>query len=185
MKIEIKQLEGRDHWVVPVVMITTGAWAGSQGLVYYPTNELRTSVPYWDGKPVVVYHPDFYGNTYAGNPEVFNRQKIGSIFNTSFDGTRLKANAWIDIARVATVDPRIAVAIRKKQMVEVSTGLCTDFEKVKGVSNGRAYEVVARNLKPDHLAILPDRKGACSIADGAGLIRNLSNQIEHSLASSF
>lgn len=33
-------------------------------------------------------------------------------------------------------------------------------------------DAVARNHRPDHLAILPDQVGACSLADGAGLIRN-------------
>jgi hypothetical protein len=60
----------------------------------------------------------------------------------------------------------------KGEMVEISTGLFTDNIPESGVWNGEAYTAVARNYRPDHLAILPDQKGSCSIADGAGLLRN-------------
>jgi hypothetical protein len=47
-----------------------------------------------------------------------------------------------------------------------------DVQKQVGTLNGMEYGRIARNLMPDHLAILPDKIGACSIADGAGLLRN-------------
>ena len=48
----------------------------------------------------------------------------------------------------------------------------TTTPRATGDWNGKAYVGIARNYRPDHLAILPDMKGACSIADGAGLCRN-------------
>ena len=46
-----------------------------------------------------------------------------------------------------------------------------NLEKTSGEWNGKKYVGIARDIQPDHLAILPDIKGACSIEDGAGLVR--------------
>jgi hypothetical protein len=172
MRIDIKLLEGRKHFVVPVVMAVEGVLAGSRGAMFYPADELRKSVPLWNGRPVVVYHPDMRFNCTAGNPSVFNAQRVGTIFNTRFEGGKLKAEAWLDYERLETVDSRVLDAIRRSQPMEVSTGLFTEEDGVAGNFSGRAYTAIARRHQPDHLAILPDLKGACSIADGAGLCRN-------------
>jgi len=172
MTYAIQQLEGRDHIVVPMVMIVEGVLNGSGGPIFYGADELKRSVPLWNGKPVVVYHPDMYGASYAGKPDVFNRSKIGVIFHAKFEGVALKAEAWLDIARLETVDPRVLNAVKNKQMMEVSTGLMVGNDYTGGVFNGIAYDQTACDLVPDHLAILPDQEGACSIADGAGLCRN-------------
>ncbi len=179
MRIEIRDLEGRDHFVVPAVLLVEGVHAGSRGPVYYPADELRRSAPAWNGRPVVVYHPDMgLANGYADNPTVWGRQKIGVLFNTRFVKKALKAEAWIDCERVRRVDERVLNAIQRRQVVEVSTGLTFPLVDREGTWNGENYVMVARHLKPDHLAILPDRKGACSIADGAGLVRNLVHNDE-------
>ena len=70
------------------------------------------------------------------------------------------------------VDPRIVQNIEAGRVMEVSTGLFYEPVPVKGVWNGEAYSVAAGDWQPDHLALLPDKKGACSLADGAGLLVN-------------
>jgi hypothetical protein len=174
MRIEKKLLEGREHYIVPMVMAVEGVLRGSNGPIFYPVDELRKSVPLWNGKPVVVYHPDMAKTTsgYANHPEIFNQQKVGTIFNTRIVGKKLKADAWIDIERVRRVDERVQKTIESKIMMEVSTGLSFPIKEEIGIHNGSEYFAIARNLQPDHLAILPDRRGACSILDGAGLCRN-------------
>lgn len=173
VKIDIKELEGRAHYVVPIVMITVGVHNGSNGPIYYSSDALQTSVPYWNGRPVVVYHPNMYSNGMAGDPEVFNQQKIGIIFNTTFDGHRLTAEAWIDVERVSAVDNRVLLAIKTKEIMEVSTGLVISSVGKVGAFNGEEYIDAAYQIQPDHLAVLPDQVGACSIADGGGLCRNI------------
>lgn len=163
-----KDLEGRPHFVVPMVMLTVGTHNGSNGPVYYPAVELEKSVPAWNGRPVLLYHSELYGQgVSAGDPDITNRQKIGVIYNTTFDGQRLKAEAWIDVERVTKVDQRILQTIQMNQQMEVSTGLFMDY---KVESAGKAP--IARNYRPDHLAVLPDKVGACSLKDGCGLLRN-------------
>ncbi len=167
-----KQLEGREHVVVPVVMALEGVLHGSQGAFLYPADELRRSVPHWNGRPVVVYHPDMANGGVANQPDVYNRQRVGTLFNARFDGRALKAEAWLEVDRLRAVDMRVLEAVNKAKMMEVSTGLFTENDDTPGVFNGREYTAIARNYRPDHLAILPDKVGACSIEDGAGLCRN-------------
>lgn len=173
MLTRLEYLEGRQHVVVPTVMLTVGVFHGSRGPVLYEAESLRKSAPHWNGKPVVVYHPDIYGTAMAANdPRVFNRQKVGVLFNTTFDGKRLKADAWLDVQRLESVDARVLSAIRDHKPMEVSTGLYMNESAAWGTFNGKSYDDTARDIRPDHLAILPDQIGACSLADGAGLLRN-------------
>jgi hypothetical protein len=171
MNVEIKLLEGRPHLVVPVVMITQGTFSGSHGPVTYPAQVLEASARSWNAKPIVVYHPSQYGHGFADSPEVFSKSRVGTIFHTRFEDFKLKAEAWLDVARLEAVDVRIANAIRKGQPVEVSTGVVVEHDGTAG--NGG---LIARHLVPDHLAILPTGRGACSIADGAGLMQNQNYQ---------
>jgi hypothetical protein len=84
----------------------------------------------------------------------------------------LKGEAWIDRERADAVDPRIGQAIDNGEMLEISTGLATEKAGNGGTFNGREYDAIAVNHKPDHLAILLDNQGACSIRDGCGLLTN-------------
>lgn len=170
VQVQTRQLEGRPHWVVPTVMIREGTWSGSGGPVCYSGEVLERSVALWDGRPVVVFHPMMNGTPYAGCPEVFDKQRIGVLFGTTFEAGRLKTECWIDQERAKAVDVRVANAISKRTPVEVSTGVAviTNDERTPDGA------IVAQALLPDHLAILPTGRGACSLDDGAGLLRNES-----------
>ncbi|HEY1375541.1 MAG TPA: hypothetical protein VGF55_02045 [Gemmataceae bacterium] len=171
MTYEVHNLEGRPHYVVPVVMLRVGTFAGSQGPIHYPAAPLRRSVPAWNGRPVIVYHPLLLGTpATALHPDVFSRQKVGVLFNAALDGDRLTARAWIDAGRVGLVDPRVLDAIVQGRPLDVSTGLLVEDDGETVVDGyGRAARVAAR-LFPDHLAVLPDGPGACSVEAGCGLL---------------
>jgi len=170
-------LEGKEYLVVPCVMMTEGVHYGSMGPLYYPQEELSKTPAIWNGKPVVVYHPQFNGQSISAcDPDVFETQKIGQLFNTRWEDGKLKTECWIDEEKANQVDDRVMNAILSGQMMEVSTGLFTDNEVVEGEWNGEQFEAIARNYRPDHLAILPDQRGACSIDDGAGLLRNQAEE---------
>ena len=166
-------LEDRPHAVAPVVMLTPGAHRGSLGMLNYTAEELHRTAALWNGRPVVVYHPGLYQDSYAGSPEVHSKQRVGVIFNARTDSRgRLTAEAWVDLDRAERIDPRVAAALRSGTAVEVSTGLYFDADGVPGYDHrGITYEATATNYRPDHLAILPDQRGACSLADGCGLMR--------------
>ncbi len=171
-----EQMEGKDWIVVPVVILTEGVHAGSNGPLYYPPDELEKSIPAWDSKPVVVYHPVRNGQPVsAANPETFTKRKIGILMGTKYEGSRLKSEAWLDEEKTREVDNRVLDAINALQVMEVSTGLFPDVDPESGVWNDEVYSGIARNHRPDHLAVLPDLVGACSVADGAGLMVNASS----------
>ena len=166
-------LEDREYLVVPMVMMVEGVLNGSDGALYYPAEEMAKVPDIWNHKPVVIQHPTLNGKPLSAcSPEAIQRFKVGIILNTQFDGKRLKAEAWMEPSRLKKIDVRVLDAVKNGQMVQVSTGLFTENEYKPGIFNGTGYEAIARDLKPDHLAILPDSVGACSIADGAGLLRN-------------
>jgi Uncharacterized protein conserved in bacteria (DUF2213) len=172
-KIRMDKMEGREYMVVPTVMITEGVHNGSNGPLFYPADELAKFCQVWNHKPIVVYHPSMNGKAISAcDPDVINSRKVGVIMGTNFADGKLKAEAWIDAERAKTVDDRILAALQEGRMMEVSTGLFTDNDITDGEWKGKKYGAIARNYRPDHLAILPDLKGACSIEDGAGLLRN-------------
>lgn len=166
-----EQLHGRDYIVAPMAMLTEGVHNGSGGPLYYPEKECRAAVQSWNMRPVVVYHPEINGQgVSACDPEILEKQQVGMVLNTVWDG-KLRAEAWLEADRLSAVDNRILDALEQNKMMEVSTGLFTDNEPEPGTYGTEAYTHIARNHRPDHLAILPDRVGACSIADGAGLLQ--------------
>jgi len=166
-------MEGREFTVVPMVILTEGVHTGSTGPLYYPKEELAKTPVTWNHKPIVVYHPTMNGEgVSACDPNVITNRKIGVMMNTKFESGRLKSEAWIEKDRANIVDDRIMTAVDAKEMMELSTGVFIDVEDTTGKWKSEEYVGIARNYRPDHLALLPDMIGACSIADGAGLLRN-------------
>lgn len=169
----IDTMEGREFIVVPMVILTEGVHNGSDGPLYYPKEELGKTPVVWNQKPIVVYHPEMNGQGISAcDPTVITNRKVGVMMNTTFENGKLKSEAWIEKARADLIDLRIMEAVDKNEMMEVSTGVFVDMEAAPGDWNGETYQGIARNFRPDHLALLPDKIGACSIADGAGFLRN-------------
>ena len=166
-------LEGKECYVVPMVMLTEGVHNGSNGPLYYSPDELSKTPVVWNYKPIVVYHPQMNGKSISAcDKTIIESRKVGVILNTKWTGSKLKAEAWIEKARVGEVDPRVKKAIENNQPMEVSTGLFTDNKGPGGKWRNENYQAVATNFRPDHLALLPDQKGSCSMEDGAGLNMN-------------
>lgn len=171
--VRMDKMENRDYIVVPMVILTEGVHHGSEGPMLYPKEELAKTPAVWNHKPVVVYHPEMNGQGISAcDPTIITNRKVGVMMNTKFEGGRLKSEAWIEKDRANLVDERIMTAIEGNVMMELSTGVFIDMEEEPGDWNGESYIGVARNYRPDHLALLPDKIGACSIADGAGFLRN-------------
>jgi hypothetical protein len=142
------------------------------GPLYYPAEELAHLPGVWNQKPVVVYHPIINGKgCSACDPDILTNRKVGVIMNAHWDDGKLKAEAWLEEDRCNAVDDRIMTFLNEGTMMEVSTGLFTTNTEEEGTWNEEDYVAVARDYRPDHLALLPDKKGACSIEDGAGLLR--------------
>ena len=168
-----EKLEGREHLVVPVTMLTEGVHAGSQGPMYYPEEELSFAVESWNGRPVTLGHPKGFdgANVSANTPAAIEKYKVGTVHNAAYDGTRkrLTAEAWIDVDRLRRVDPALLANIAAGKVGEVSTGLFSQAANSPGDWNGQTYNAYVLGIRPDHLAILTEGKGAWSVACGCGL----------------
>lgn len=164
-------LADRNYLVVPMVMLVEGVHEGSEGAYLYTNEEMGKRVEVWNRKPVVVYHPD---TPSACTKEVLNTRWIGDIMNSKWDkkDKRLLAEAWLDEERVKKVDNRILEAINNEETIELSTGLFADSDETAGEWEGEEFQGTLSNYGPDHLAVLPDQVGACSVEDGAGFYRN-------------
>jgi hypothetical protein len=168
-------MRGRAYLVAPMTLINPGVLNGSKGPLLYPPDEIAKNPGQWNGVPITVYHPHRLGQPVsAAEPGVLDAQGVGEVRNATSNG-KLRAEGWFDVAKIRRVNPVIYRRLLANEQIELSTGLYTDNVDQSGTFNGRQYVAVARNYRPDHLAILPDQVGACSVSDGCGVLVNKEN----------
>jgi hypothetical protein len=173
-EIKLTVHQEKAHLVIPVVMMVEGVHNGSQGPLLHTITELGKFPESWNGIPVVIYHPeDEDGNAISANsPDVIDKRTVGRVYNTSVEGKKLKAEVWLDEDKLNNVSTETLEDINETKEVEVSLGMFTENEMEEGEYEGEKYIGVAKNHRPDHLAILHDQIGACSCKDGCGLGAN-------------
>jgi hypothetical protein len=124
---------------------------------------------------VPLSHPQRNGEYVSANtPDIWANETVGFLWNVSAEAQRLKGEIWIDLEKAEKIgEPatNVVARLRAGEGIEVSTGLWFDLEESPGVWNGIPYEGIARNIRPDHLALLPNEIGACSWEDGCGVPR--------------
>lgn len=169
--------DGREFIVAPMTLIVPGVLNGSKGPLFYPPEEIAKNADAWNGIPLVVDHPHKDGSPVsARSPSVLNGQGIGHLFEARADG-KLTAEGWFDVEKVQRIAPEILQSLREGKPIELSTGLFTTNEPAGdgAVDNGKPYSFIARDYRPDHLAILLDSVGACGVGDGCGVLVNSLN----------
>lgn len=159
--------EGK-HLIAPGVMAIAGVMNGA----LLPADEIKPAD--WENMPLVLRHPRKDGKFVPNATEGADTVKIGFVANASFDTRqRLRAEYHFDTEamRLLPEGPKLLAALENGRMLEQSTGYLHDFTANEGTYNGKRYRGIQRNVKPDHVAILPDDVGACSIADGCGVLQ--------------
>lgn len=158
-------LAGVEYVVVPVVMIVDGVLNGA--LV---THEEYGPADVWNGRPVMIGHPQANGEYVgASAPDIIERLCVGQIFNANISGGKLVAECWIDVAQCEKLGhSAVLTALEAGEILEVSTGYFSKREKRAGEFSDVPYDYVDVNIRPDHLALLLDEEGACSVKDGCG-----------------
>lgn len=166
--------DGKQFLVVPVVMLMEQVLFCSNchpDGEFVSAAEIIDSLLAWDNRPVTLSHPNA-----EWTPENHQRLEIGRVFNTFWDG-KLKAEMWLDL-KALKLSERGRVAekrFRDGEVTEVSTGYFVDRITRKGTFEGTKFAVRQTGIIPDHLAILTDEVGACSVAGGCGAPRLNSN----------
>lgn len=165
--------KGKTHIVVPVTLMVEGVHNGNHGPLYHPIEELGAAVEAWNGRPVTISHPKSGGEFVSATvPGILQRYGVGNIFDVRIDGDRLRGEAWIDETKIKAKSPDAYRSIERGEPLEVSAGLFSEDEMIGGRWHNESYNAISRNHRPDHLALLPGEKGACSWEDGCGVRAN-------------
>jgi len=165
--------QGKEYLIAPVIALVEGVHEGSAGAIYYSKDEIAKFIEAWNGVPLPVMHPQDNEGYYisCNSPEIIEKQSIGHFFNAQYQAGKLKGELWIEIEKANQISKEIIERLENGQPIEVSTGLWSDDEIIAGEWNGKKYAVIARNIRPDHIALLPNAIGACSWQDGCGAPR--------------
>ncbi len=179
----LETLEGKEYEVYPATILVEGVLQASNAevpeLALY--DEFASTEPLWNGRPVTLGHPKINGVPVSANaPELWEKYRIGFLYNTKADVEKraLTSEAWIEISKVDSVEgaSEVMEVLRDGGEVEVSTGLFALTEQAKGTFKGEEYYGIWRDIKPDHLAVLPlGVKGACSLEDGCGISKAMED----------
>lgn len=162
---------GREYLVADAVILKPGILHGSRGPLFYPEDEVAKNPGAWNGHPITNGHPRIGSNFVSvADPKLPPNVRIGFLRNDHFKEGKRRVKAWFDVQATNASDPRIIPLIEAKKPVGLSTGLRTDNYPVQNqMYKGKPYTHIAKNYKPDHLAILVDQPGACSVKDGCGI----------------
>jgi hypothetical protein len=173
-KTRRQTLDGVEYLIAPVVMIRQQVLSGSEGPLFYPLEEITLNFSAWNGMPLMDGHPFSNGHPVsAKDAGLIEKSGLGVVKNSKVDG-KLEAEAWFDVEKTRRIRVEILHALNEGKPIEVSTGLFTRSERAPEGANheGTPYDFIARDYQPDHLAVLINETGACSLEDGCGILAN-------------
>jgi hypothetical protein len=172
-------LQGKQYLVAPITLIVPGVLDGSKGALLYESEELAKNVDAWNGMPLTLRHPSSEDGKplSARSPYVREQVGLGSVYNAELLDGKLVAEGWFDLERTRLLSPALVEALESGNAIELSTGLFSKNETAPPGSsfNGVDYTHIVKKIRPDHLAILTDQVGACSLSDGCGVLNNASS----------
>ncbi len=171
-QVRAETRKGRQYLVIPTVAIRAGVLNGE----YVPADEIEKFALAWNGRPVPLGHPkDQGGHVSANTPDLWDATPA-FFWNAKAQSGKLSGEIWFDVAKAKQIGGLAVQAeaqLRAGQPMEVSTAYFRDLAPGAGTFNGKPFNGTARNLRPDHIALLIDEPGACSWADGCGAGRLL------------
>ena len=160
--------DGKEWLVAPVTLMKSMNLDGG----YVPENQVKKSALAWNGIPITLNHPQNANGELvsANSPDVAEKTWLGHIFNVK-PSDPLTGEAWYDLEKVNRLGGKageIVERLENDETIEVSTSYFGD-QLPPGEYDGEFRQNVVGNLRPDHLASLPNKEGRCSIADGCGV----------------
>lgn len=123
----------------------------------------------WNATPVTMPgHPA----DNLSNQEMFDNYVYGYVFEPTpdYDKLTLDVEVYLDEEMVARDYPRFLEQIKAGARFEVSTGIWGEL--VSGMVTGhedKGHVPILTNITTNHLAIMLNDKGACSLEDGCGI----------------
>jgi hypothetical protein len=179
-KISTQIIDGKEHIVindvVPIVddIVMNG--------IFYPADEINKSYMTLNDNLMPLDHPRINNeHVSALNPQAINNFYIGAWGrNVRKSNDKVLMDAYIDRKFAESTEKGRLLVNRLDDMmsgknttpIHVSTGLTYTPDNQSGTSKGKRYKSIARNMKFDHVAILPDKQGAATPEDGVGIFVN-------------
>ncbi len=174
--VRTETYEGRPHLVVPVVALMDGVIHAVNSDVpeRVRTAVLARAAHTANGRPAVLGHPVKNGEQCSANePQVLSARGFGAMFNARMFGTKLLMDAYVDPVKAEAVGgPKFLERLKDpSRPIEVSVGVFTRTSDTTGVHDGKKFLAQWEEIQFDHLAFLPDGRGACSVEMGCGAHR--------------
>ncbi|MCO6551503.1 MAG: DUF2213 domain-containing protein [Gilliamella sp.] len=183
-KISTQIIDGKEHIVindvVPIVddIVMNG--------IFYPADEINKSYMTLNDNLMPLDHPRINNeHVSALNPQAINNFYIGAWGrNVRKSNDKVLMDAYIDRKFAESTEKGRMLVNRLDDMmsgknttpIHVSTGLTYTPDNQSGTSKGKRYKSIARNMKFDHVAILPDKQGAATPDDGVGIFVNSNGE---------
>jgi len=177
-------LDGTEYVVAPTTLLkpmylnVPGSWTANEA--YLPEREAKESIPSWNGTPLTLNHPSHNGaGTTANSPEMHAKTAIGKVFNAQWDGGEVVGEAWFNVEKIRDMGgmaEQVLDDVLAGNAVDVSTGYRAS-KLPSGEYDGETHNAVQGNLKPDHLAVLPNQRGKCSVDAGCGVGEPVANSM--------
>ena len=172
-------LNNVDYLTAPCVMIVAGVLNGAL------ISEEELVPNDWNGVAITISHPsDAIGNAISARaPQVLASSGVGHVYHVRLgSGTRgsqkvasLVGELWLDVGRMQAMGGEALEALTMLEAhtpVECSTGFYSTSIAARGSFLGTQYVERHTQLRPDHLALLPNAIGACSLTDGCGALKS-------------
>ncbi|MCO6539855.1 MAG: DUF2213 domain-containing protein [Gilliamella sp.] len=154
--------------------------------IFYPADEINKSYMTLNDNLMPLDHPRINNeHVSALNPQAINNFYIGAWGrNVRKSNDRVLMDAYIDRKFAESTEKGRMLVNRLDDMmsgknttpIHVSTGLTYTPDNQSGTSKGKRYKSIARNMKFDHVAILPDKQGAATPDDGVGIFVNSNGE---------
>lgn len=164
-----------EYYIAPCVALVPGVRNGS--LIEIDT--LSKTVEQWNNTPLMLNHPkDINGNYILADAKEAKKFDIGVFKYPKIEDNRLKGECWVDVEKCAKLPQgdTLLGLIENGSPIECSIGFLAIFTEKIGNFNGVEYNEVIDYIAPDHLALLPNDRGACSWDDGCGFGRILQKR---------
>lgn len=162
-------INGTQYLVVPVTAVVEGVMNGD----LFMGNVLEATAYDLNGRPLIIDHPtNNNGDAETANTPDNAQSVIGTIYNVVFADNRLKGEAWINVPLTQSVGGDALIILRRAESgesLEVSIGARLFTTSENSSFMGTPYQRRVEFIQYDHLAVLPNDVGACSIQDGCGI----------------
>lgn len=136
---------------------------------YVPERSVRETSAQWDGVPATLNHPrDDDGRPVAANEQP--ETHIGTTEDPYYDGEHVRGNIRLEKSELQDSGEAsdIEAALESGERIDVSSQYAS-VDLPPGEYDGAHRQNAERIVRPDSVAILPNRSGVCSIEDGCGI----------------